>query len=158
VSRVAVTLAFLQFALALVASAQVQVTVPAHEFIANETIPATVQNDGREPVTFCVEFGQTSTHVATTEVTPIPFVIQAISKGAWHALLVGPDVGSSRHAVVLEAGKSIEFPFRLNATGNVRLLLIYWQGSLPELECSKPPKGSHVVKSNAFFMRLLVEH
>lgn len=147
----------LGFAFAPAASAQVKVIVPAPEFDANEKIFAKVQNDGPEPVTFCVEIGQTSTQGATTEVTPIPFVVQQMTKGSWHTLLIGPDIGSFHKAEVLDAGKSLEFPFRLNAAGNVRLLLSYWRGSFPQLDCSKSPKGSRQVKSKPFILKLLLE-
>jgi hypothetical protein len=148
----------MRLALEITAAAQVRVTVPATKFAANEKICARVDNNEREPVTFCVEIGHTSTQSATTEATPIPFVVQTMSKGSWHTLLIGPDIGSFHKAEVLDVGKSFVFPVRIKATGNMKPLLTYWVGSLPELNCSKPPKGSRRVESKPFVMKLPIEH
>lgn len=85
-----------------------------------------------------------------TEGTPSPFEVQAYSSGKWHTLLIGPDVGSSRHAVVLEAGKSAHFPFRLRETGQIRLILRYWAGARSDLDCAHPPKGQKKIESERF--------
>jgi hypothetical protein len=42
----------------------------------------------------------------------LPFGVERNSNGKWGALLIGPDVGSFRGAIVTEAGESREFPFR----------------------------------------------
>jgi hypothetical protein len=52
---------------------------------------------------------------------------------------------------VLEAGESVEFPFRLSADGKLRLKLQYWQGSNTDLDCDKPPKRKKVATSPVFF-------
>ena len=132
------------------AAAQVRVSIPLQSFHIHDEIPAKVENATSEPVTFCVEIGQRSTNGTTTEATPIPFVVQTSSEGKWRTLLIGPDVGSLRRPVVLEAGKSDEFPFRLSEPGVMRLLTEYWKGSNPGLDCSKPPKQAHEVKSKPF--------
>jgi hypothetical protein len=40
-------------------------------------IPAAVRNEGEEPASFCVHFGQWSYHDDQVETTPIPFEVQA---------------------------------------------------------------------------------
>lgn len=132
------------------ASAQVRVSIPPQSFHVNDKIQAKVENATSEPVTFCLEIGQSSMNGTTVEATPIPFTVQASSEDRWHTLLIGPDVGSLFRPVVLEAGKSYEFPFRLNEPGLMRLLLEYWKGSNSGLDCSKPPKHTHKVKSKPF--------
>jgi hypothetical protein len=64
--------------------------------------------------------------------------------------MIGPDVGSIRAAVVLEAGESREFPFRLIESGRMRLRLNYWRGSIPNLDCHAPPKGLKLLTSTVF--------
>ena len=64
--------------------------------------------------------------------------------------MIGPDVGSYRGAVVLEAGESREYPFRLHESGRMRLRLNYWRGSVANLDCHAPPKGLKLVTSKAF--------
>jgi hypothetical protein len=131
-----------------------QITVPARQFKVLERIPAEIENSPSEPITFCVEFGQTSPSPDENgvEATPSPFVVQAYSSGKWHTLLIGPDVGSSRHSVVLEAKKSAQFPFRLRQTGQIRLVLWYWVGAVPNLDCTHPPKGEKKIESKAFIV------
>lgn len=105
------------------------------------------ENRTDQPVTFCVEFGQTSIHGNIVEATPIPFIVEATYGNGWNPLLIGPDMGSSIRPVVLESGKSADFPFRLKYAGDIRLLLRYWVGAIPDLNCNKPPAGWHQVKS-----------
>jgi hypothetical protein len=139
-------------------AAQVRVTVPLQQYTLNDRIRAKIENAGSEPVTFCLEMGQTSSDGIITESTPIPFIVQGNSKGPWQTLMVGPgDVKSWHRAFVLDAGKSREFSFRLKAYGHIRLLLVYWPGSRPELDCAKPPRGAHEVKSAPFLMRMMEE-
>ena len=118
-------------------SAQVRVLLPATKFEALELIRATVQNGTTEPITYCIEFGQTSPTGASTEGTPFPFIIQRNVNGGWQNLLIGPDIGSILAPSVLDAGQSAAFPFRLNQNGSLRILLRYWPGSHPDLNCSK---------------------
>ncbi len=147
--RVALSLIFL-CAFLPSAAAQVRVSIPFQSIRVNDEIQAKVENATSEPVAFCVEIGQSSTNGTTTEATPIPFIVQASSEGRWHTLLIGPDVGSLRRPVVLEAGKSAEFPFRLSQPGVIRLLVEYWTGSNSGLDCSNPPKHGLKVKSKPF--------
>ena len=105
---------------------------------------------GNSAVTFCVEFGQTSMKDREIESTPSPFLVQRNDNGRWGALMIGPDVGSARAAVALEAGASKEFPFRLNDSGRMRLRLNYWRGSFPTLDCHAPPKGLKLLTSAVF--------
>jgi hypothetical protein len=136
--------------LATAAVAQVKITAPAQRYKVREQIHAKVENTGNNAVTFCVEFGQTSMKGDEIESTPSPFWVQRKGNGKWGTLLIGPDVGSFRDAVVLEAGKSKEFPFRLNDSGRMRLRLNYWRGSIPDLDCHAPPKGLKLVTSAVF--------
>ena len=133
-------------------STGLRITIPAPQFKALERIPAEIENASREPITFCVEFSQTSPSPDENgiEATPSPFAVQAYSSAKWHTLLIGPDVGSSRHAEVLEAGKSAQFPFRLRETGHIRLVLWYWVGAMPDLDCGHPPKGEKRRESKTF--------
>jgi len=149
VIRVALSLVLL-YAFLPSTAAQVRVIIPLQSFHVNDKIPAKVENASSEPVTLCLEIGQRSTKGTTIEATPVPFIVQASSEGRWHTLLIGPDVGSLRRPVVLEPGKSDEFPFRLSVPGVMRLLAEYWTGPNSGLDCSIPPKHSHKVKSKSF--------
>jgi hypothetical protein len=148
-------LAFLVLLLILptVAIAQLKITVPAQQYKVQEKIPAKVENKGNGAVTLCVEAGQTSPKEGEIESTPSPFWVQRSSDGKWGTLMIGPDVGSLRAAVVLAAGKSKEFPFRLNESGRMRLRLNYWRGSIPNLDCHAPPKGLKLVTSAVFTIK-----
>jgi hypothetical protein len=84
------------------------------------------------------------------EASPSPFLVQRKNGSNWNTLFIGPDVGSSRHAVVLDAGKSHEFPFRLNDSGTLRLVLYYWQGSTPDLDCGGTTKRAKQIVSKPF--------
>jgi hypothetical protein len=64
--------------------------------------------------------------------------------------MIGPDVGSFRATVVLGAGESREFPFRLNDSGRFRLRLNYWLGSIPKLDCHAAPPRMKLVTSAIF--------
>jgi hypothetical protein len=64
----------LEATLNLSSSAQVRVTLPSFEFKLQEHIRATVENQLRQPITYCVEFGQTWTNGSEVESTPSPFV------------------------------------------------------------------------------------
>jgi hypothetical protein len=139
--------------LATTVTAQIKIAVPAQQFKMHDEIHAKVENTGNNAVTFCVEFGQTSMKGADVESTPSPFWVQRNSNGKWGTLMIGPDVGGIRAAVVLEAGESKEFPFRLNDSGTMRLRLNYWRGSIPNLDCHAPPKGLKLVTSGIFAIR-----
>jgi hypothetical protein len=132
------------------ALAQVKIAVRPQQYKMHEEIRAKVENMGNSAVTFCVEFGQTSMKEGEVESTPSPFWVQRNDNGRWGTLMIGPDVGSAWAAVVLEAGESKEFPFRLNDSGRMRLRLNYWRGSLPNLNCHVPPKGSKLLTSAVF--------
>jgi hypothetical protein len=135
--------------LATAAIAQVKITIPAQQYKAHDEIHAKIENAGGNAVTICVEFGQTSMKAGEVESTPSPFWVQRNDNGKWGTLMIGPDVGSTRGSVVLEAGESKEFPFRLNDSGRMRLRLNYWLGSIPKLNCHAPPKDSRLATSSA---------
>jgi hypothetical protein len=91
------------------ATAQVKITVPVRQYKVGEEIPAKVENGGKYAITFCVEFGQTSMKGGEVESTPSPFWVQQNDDGKWGTLIIGPDVGSFRGAIVLEVGRVKRF-------------------------------------------------
>jgi len=135
----------------LPAATQVKIHIPTQHQKKYETIHASVENAGSKPVTFCIEFGQTSPKGnGEIETTPSPFWVQKDGNGKWSTLIIGPDVGSSRGPEVLEPGTSLEFSFRLGDSGQMRLRLNYWDGSLASLDCHAPQKGAKLVTSAVF--------
>lgn len=135
----------------LTATAQVKIHVLPQHQKKYETIRASVENTGRNPVTFCIEVGQTSPKGGgEIETTPSPFWVQRNNNGKWGTLMIGPDVGSFRSPNVLESGKSVEFTFRLGESGQMRLRMNYWNGEFPSLDCHAPPKGARVITSAIF--------
>jgi len=147
------SLVFLSLVPANSAFAQVRVTVPSPEVQIHEKIVARIQNQGTKPVTFCVEFGQTSSDGTDTDPTPSPFIVQQKSAGKWSTLLIGPDVGSNRSPVTLAPGESSEFPIRLSSVGHTKLQVFYWLGSEPNLACNKPAKKPKKAESQVFTVR-----
>ena len=136
------------------AKSQVQVVVPARQYMPFERIPAKVVNSGDRPITYCVEYGQTSPKaIGDSESTPIPFCVQWKPNGKWGTLLIGPDVGSARITEVLPARQSHEYPFRLMATGQMRLVLEYLPVDDPTVRCSGPLEHPRTVKSDVFTIR-----
>jgi hypothetical protein len=140
-----------------VAVAQVRIAASAKPYGLQQEIHARVKNVGKRAVTFCVEFGQTSLRGDEIESTPSPFWIQSKQNDKWSTLTTGPDVGSKRTAVVLEAGESRDFPFRINDGGMLRLRLNYWHGSIPNMDCHAPPKEAKLATSE-IFEALFLEH
>ena len=128
---------------------QVKIVLSASSFKAEDKIEAVIVNQGRVPVSYCVEFGQSSPKGAAAESTPVPFHVERRQSEKWSVLLIGPDVGSSRRVVELEAGKSQDFPFRLLDKGNMRLVLHYWLGERDD-SCSETAKGKKTAKSQVF--------
>jgi hypothetical protein len=148
--RAAVASLILGFAFAPKLSAQVRITVPAKSFTVDQKITATVQNDGDQPVTICVESGQISKSGQTAVSTPVPFTIEGRVLGKWKALMVSPEGAGEGNAVVLESKKSLEFPFWPPSKGELRLQMHYWQGAQPNIDCAKPPADSHNAKDTTF--------
>lgn len=134
-----------------VAMAQAKIDLSAQHYKLHEEIRAKVQNIGSRSVTICVEFGQTS-HKSDGEVesTPIPFWVQRNDHGKWGTLLIGPDVGSLRVPVLLDAGESNDFSIRLIDSGRMRLRLEYWPRPIPKLDCHARPRGAKRVTSAVF--------
>jgi hypothetical protein len=132
------------------AIAQVKIIVLAQQYNVQEKIHAKIENRGNAAVTFCVEAGQTSSTEGEIESTTSPFWVQRSSNGKWGTLMIGPDVGSFRSAVVLGAHESKEFIFLLSDSGSLRLRLNYWRGSISDLDCHAPPKGVNLVTSRVF--------
>jgi hypothetical protein len=128
---------------------QVYLSVPAASFRTKQQIVAKVINGGKSAVSYCVEFGQRSPKDDSGESSPIPFYVERLQRGKWSVLPIGPDIGSSRHPVTLEAGKSHEFPFRLLDTGEMRLILHYWIGERDDI-CPEQAKGRKTSRSPEF--------
>ncbi len=141
------------FLLSPFALSQVRVSMLGTDFKSHEQIDVKITNAGTSTVSYCVEFGQFSFKTGTGTVedmenTPIPFYVQKQNGGRWSTLLIGPDIGGSRHAVVLKAGESQQYPFRLNDHGRMRLVLDYLRGENDRV-CENP-KGKKTTRSNIF--------
>jgi hypothetical protein len=136
-----------------IVQSQVRVSTLGAEFNSHDQINVQISNAAKGTVSYCVEFGQHSFKAASgtvedMETTPIPFYVQRQNGRKWATLLIGPDIGSSRHAVVLKPGQSQHYPFRLSDRGRMRLILDYWDGE-NEKACEYP-KGTKTTRSNAF--------
>jgi hypothetical protein len=131
-------------------SAQVRVVIPKRHYQPQEQIPAKLENQTSRPITVCVQFGQWSPKGDTIESTPSPFFVERNDNGKWSILLIGPDVGSNSQPVEVDSGKSMEFPFRLNGEGTMRLRLDYWIGSRPDVKYNGPTKDTKHLRSATF--------
>lgn len=131
-------------------SAQVRVVIPERHYQPQAKIPAKLENQTSLPITVCIEFGQSSPKGDTSESTPSPFFVERNNNGKWSVLLIGPDVGRNPLPVEVEAGKSMEFPFRLNNQGTMRLRLDYWIGSRSDMKCYGPAKDTKHMHSATF--------
>ena len=132
-------------------AAQVKIHVSPPHHKKYETINASVENAGSKPVTFCIQVGQTSPKGGgETEATLSPFFVQKNHNGKWSTLMIGPDVGYFLHSEVLDPGKSLEFAIRLSESGQMRLRLNFWNGSLPSSTCDASRKGAKVATSASF--------
>ena len=150
-----------------VALSQVRIAVSPADLKSHDQIDVQITNDGKKTVSYCVEFGQVSykgepvpaegpdhtpiPSYVKVESTPIPFYVQKENGGKWSTLLIGPDVGSSRHAVTLQAGESQHYPFRLSDRGRMRLALEYWGGENNDV--CKYPDGKKTTRSNIFVVK-----
>ena len=139
------TLASLALSLSLPTAtiAQVKIQIPTQHYRVRQEIHAKVENTGTYPVTACLTF--------LPESTISPFEVQQYGNGKWGTLLLAIDIAGSV-ATVLDAGKSYEFPLRLNGPGRMRLRLNYWRGSIPDLHCNALPKGSKLATSTVFIV------
>ena len=131
-------------------SAQVRIIIPKRHYQPQEQIPAKLENQTSQPITVCVQLGQSSPKGDTIESTPSPFFVERNDNGKWSVLLNGPDIGSNSQPVEVDSGKSLEFPFRLNDEGTMRLRLDYWIGSRPDARCNGPAKGTKHLSSETF--------
>jgi hypothetical protein len=131
-------------------SAQVRIIIPKRHYQPQEQIPAKLENQTSQPITVCVQFGQWSPKGDTIESTPSPFFVERNDNGKWSVLPNGPDIGSNSQPVEVDSGKSLEFPFRLNDEGTMRLRLDYWIGSRPDARCNGPAKGIKHLSSETF--------
>jgi len=133
--------------------AQVEISVQKDQFHRHEQINIAIRNTGQQPVSFCVEFGHWSfkDDSSPMETTSTPGYVQKYAERGWSTLLIGPDVGSSRHSVVLAAGQTQQYPIRLSDTGKMRIVLDYWIGE-SEQTCEIPPHRKTTI-SKVFFVR-----
>jgi hypothetical protein len=136
-----------------IALSQVRVSTPRTEFKSHDQINVQVTNGGKRTVSYCVEFGQYSFKTGgggadDMESTPIPFYVQRQNGHKWGILLIGPDLGSSRHAVTLKPGESQQYPFRLSDRGRMRLVLEYWNGDNDKV--CEHPKRKKTARSSVF--------
>jgi hypothetical protein len=131
-------------------TAQLRVVIPKPHYQPQEQIPAKLENQTSQPITVCVQFGQWSPKGDTIESTPSPFLVERNENGKWSVLLNGPDVGSNSQPVEVDSGKSLEFPFRLNGEGTMRLRLDYWIGSRADMKCNGPAKDTKHLRSATF--------
>jgi hypothetical protein len=131
-------------------SAQVRVVIPKRQYQRQEQIAAKIENQFPRPITVCVQFGQWSPNGDTIESTPSPFFVERNDNGRWRVLLNRPDIGSNSQPVEVESGKSMEFPFRLNGAGTMRLRLDYWIGSRPNVKCDGAAKDTKHLRSQTF--------
>ncbi len=134
--------------------AQVRVGTVGTQFRAHEQINVQVTNAGKKTASYCVEFTQISFKtgagtVEDMEHTPIPFYVQKQNGRRWSTLLIGPDIGSSRRAVILKPGESQQYTFRLSDRGRMRLVLEYWDGET-ERACTHPQGKRKETRSNVF--------
>lgn len=146
-------MAILLLGTAAAASAQVRVTSSWSDYRPFEQVRARIHNETAEPITYCVEYAQRSPAATFVESTPTPFVIeQSNFKREWQIIMNVPDAASARAPVVLDAGKSADFMFRVGSGGWIRLLLYYWRGAQPNLNCGKAPRDKKNVRSDAFLV------
>ena len=131
-------------------SAQVRIVLPKRHYQSQEQIPAKLENMTSGPVTVCVGFGQWVPKGGTIESTPSPFFVEQIDDGKWSFLLNSPDFGSNSQPVKVDAGKSMQFHFRLNGAGIMRLRLDYWIGSRSDVKCNGPRKDTKHLFSETF--------
>jgi len=136
-------------------SAQVRVVIPKRQYQSQEQIPAKLENQASRPITVCVQFGQWTPKGDTIEGTPFPFFVERNDNGKWSVLLNGPDAGSNSQPVEVDPGKSMEFPFRLNGEGTMRLRLDYWIGSSPDVKCNGTTTGTKHLRSATFTLSRL---
>ena len=115
----------------------VRISLSKHQFKPHELIDVAVKA-GEQPVSFCVDFVSFKDDSPTVESTPIPVSVQKHSKDGWHTLPFAPDVGNTGHSVVLEAGQTQHYPFRLSDKGEMRIVLAYWLGK-SDRTCEDPP-------------------
>jgi len=138
-----------------IAAAQVRidVSVPAEEGFPK--IHAIVRNETAQPITVCVDmhYRSLTSSGAAIEATPHPFILQKEmhkGEGDWLTLRSATDFGGWHVPKVIDGGESAEYAFRAHDAGRLRLLLNYWRGAMPDVDCEKKPKGARKVKSKPF--------
>jgi hypothetical protein len=147
--RIALSALALFLVTAHAATVKVQLRIPSRQYEASEQILATVDNLGTQPITICIDAGHWSLNMGKVESTPIPFWFERKIGQQW-GILIGSDLPSVVVPEVVEAGKSLEFPFRLSDKGTMRLRLNYWPGARPDLNCTPPPRGAKQLVSPTF--------
>ena len=134
---------------AITAAAQIRIEVPNAAYKSRDRIDVDIVNTGASDVTYCVEYGYISFLDSDhSESTPTPAYVQQRNARHWSTLLIGPDIGSTRHPEILHSGESQHFPFRVNAHGTVRVVLEYRLGAYENFCANR--KGMRVAKSREF--------
>ncbi len=135
------------------AFAQVEVSVQADRFPVEAQIVGTITNKTANPISYCIEVGQTSPRTGSIEAAPSPFHVEQLGKSGWSVLFIGPDIGSLRQPAKLDSGSAVSFPFRLNNVGEARLSLRYIIGER-EKACSLSTKQSKTAKSRVLLSEI----
>jgi hypothetical protein len=136
--------------LPVAAFGQVKISLSAQRHKVREEIHAKVENTGSRPVTFCVEFGQTSPKAGEIVSTPSPFWRHQNSLGNWDTLMIGPGCRQpeSRRGAGGREVNGLSLPlerFRKNAAATQLLARRYSEIGLPY-----PPKHSKLATSAVF--------
>lgn len=123
--------AILIFWCSILASAQVKISVPGHQYKSGDRIDVAITNIGTLEVTFCVNYGNFNYIDHHMEETfPSPVDLQEKGLQGWGTLVTPYDVSPQPpKPVTLHSGESQHFPFRVNTHGTVRLVLVYGFGS-----------------------------
>lgn len=132
---------------------QIEVVLPSSRSTADLRLTARISNNSSQPITYCVDWEQTSpSSRAARESTPTPFLLEGSdgdADGQMRLLSLGPRV--SLYPVVLAAGLSRDYTFQIeHGEYHVRLTLRYWLGAQQKMDCRKPPKHARTLRS-AFF-------
>jgi hypothetical protein len=138
----------------------VQVDAPSQYVVTGsfQKIHPAVENRSSQPITYCVDFDQTSFKASFMQSTPTPFAIETEIRGKWQPLRSQPGVERLLRAVVLPPGQSKQYPFELiGGIGPVRLVLMYWVGSYPQLNCENPQASAFEARSQPIEL-ISVEH
>jgi hypothetical protein len=142
-------LAMLIFFCPALVCAQVKIMVPERQYKSRDKINVAIINTGTSEITYCLEAGYISyIDPDHSEPSPTPVYVQQKTSRGWGTLMSGPDIGSSVHPEILGPGETQHFPFRVNAHGTVRVVLVYKLGS--DAHFCQERKGKRIARSREF--------